>query len=84
MKAQNCATNIIVPIFQIDDYVVVRYEESQHKLAFRWIGPRCIVKVLSPLVYIVEQLGNGKEGHVHATGMENIVVHWTVRMSPPL
>lgn len=71
---QNSATNIINPSFSIGDFVLLRRAtDRDHKLSFKWKGPRRTVAVHSPLVYSVERLTGGSIENVHSVGLLYIV-----------
>lgn len=62
----NLSTNIVLPSFNVGDFVVVRRASDRgHKLRFKWFGPLRITAVHSPLVYSVTSLSNGKTERVH-------------------
>lgn len=66
INAHNRATNIVKPNFQLGDFVLVRRRsKTTHKLQFHWTGPRRIISVESPLVYIVQHLNSPKTERVH-------------------
>lgn len=62
IKAHNRATNIVLPRFDVGDFMIVRQPDhrTMHKLSFRWVGPRRIANTVSPLVYFVEHLDGGR------------------------
>ena len=63
----NERTNIVQPNFHVGDYVLVRRMSKQnHKLAFRWTGPRVILRSINQVVYEVKSLKNGTTEQVHA------------------
>ena len=54
IEAHNKKTNIIQPKFTVGDFVLARRAHDKgHKLNFRWMGPRRVVKVCRDLVYEV-------------------------------
>ena len=60
---------LVTPVnFEIGDFVLVqRAASAGHKLAFKWIGPRKVVKANSNLVFVVEDLITQKRETVHAS-----------------
>jgi len=63
----NKETNVISPNFDIGDFLVVcRAQDKGHKLRFRWVGLRCIKRVISDTVYEVTDLMQEKVEIVHA------------------
>lgn len=71
IDAHNAATNIIVPSFVVGDYVIVcKPTKREHKLAFRWCGPRRVVAVTSPAVCVVEDLVTGRNEKVHTSRLK--------------
>ena len=70
IEAHNRRTNIIQPNFEVGDFVLVRRAQDKgHKLNFRWLGPRRVVKVYSDLVYDVAKRNGGGIEHVHCARM---------------
>lgn len=63
----NRKTNLILPDFKLGDFVLVRKAgKVGHKMSFRWVGPRRVVRALGELVYEVEDLLKGERTTVHA------------------
>ncbi len=47
----NKKTNVVLPSFYLCDYVMVPEPNyKRHKNSFRWIGPRQITSVITPVV----------------------------------
>lgn len=68
VAVHNRQTNVVQPNFSVGDYVLVRRKDrGNHKLAFRWIGPRVITQVENDVVYVVRDLVHGQEEQVHAS-----------------
>ena len=66
INAHNRRTNIAKPNFSLGEFVLVRRAKDKgHKINFRWLGPRRIVKVYSDLVYDVAKLNSGDVEKVH-------------------
>lgn len=67
VTAHNRKTNIQPVNFHVGDFVLVRRATNKgHKLQFKWIGPRRIIRVNSDLVFEVEDLITQKRETVHA------------------
>lgn len=62
IEAHNRATNIVLPRFDVGDFVLVRQPDhrTMQKLWFRWVDPRRISDTMSLLVYTVESLDSGR------------------------
>ncbi|CDF35328.1 unnamed protein product [Chondrus crispus] len=70
IQHHNNNTNIISTIFCVGDFVLVRRAQNKgHKQSFRWIGPRSVAKVVSEIVYAVENLVTHQVEQVHAARM---------------
>lgn len=71
IEAHNAATNVVVPRFQVGDFVVVaKPKKPPHKLSFTWCGPRRVVTVKSPAVCVVQDLVTNKSETVHVARMK--------------
>ena len=68
-RARAAASRGELPNFLDGDFVLVAREQffKGEKLCLRWRGPRRIVKALSDLVYLVEDLRNGLTEEIHAS-----------------
>lgn len=71
IDAQKTATNIITPNFFAEDFFLVfKATRPNHKLSFRWSGPRKLVAVTSSAVCVVEDLSIRKKETIHVTRMK--------------
>lgn len=67
IQIHNQKTNLVRPTFTVGDFVLVRRTRKKgHKMSFRWMGPRRITRIISELVYEVENLITHAVEQVHA------------------
>ena len=67
IDAHNRKTNVPPVNLTVGDFVLVRRSVMKgHKLKIMWMGPRRIVRVVSPLVYDVENILNATRETVHS------------------
>ena len=70
IEHHNKSTNIVSHRFSVGDFVLVRITHGrEHKLSFRWKGPRRITRAIGDTVYEVENLLSGQLETVHASRM---------------
>ena len=66
-QAHNRKTNVQPVNFHEGDFVLVRRPTAKgHKLQFKWVGPRRVVRTVSDLVFEVEDIITRKKEIVHA------------------
>lgn len=67
IERYNGQTNIISPIFQEVEFVLVRRAQDKvHNLCFKGLGPKRMTKIVNNMVYEVSSIMDGTVEKVHA------------------